>query len=156
MAVWTKKAGFPLITVVSEQPYYNDAGTHVGFDIRLQKRRYFSSLTEQDCEDFIDYPVWLIIRIHNGCVTDEFVRRELCLRLKDTHFYKINTDHAGFYRTTYPQPALERFASPSVARVLSTSDRVGIVADATALCFSGHQSTTGLLDLLFKMRQEPD
>lgn len=155
MAVWTSKPGFPLITVSVERQL-EVAGTHVGFDLVLQKTRYFSSPTEQDHEDSIDYPIWLAIRIHGRIKRYLFPRKEIVIRLKNTHFYKINVDHCGFYRTTYPQPTLERFALQSTANELTASDKAGIVADATALCFSGHQSTVGLLALLLNMREEPD
>lgn len=155
MAAWTERPGFPLITVVSEKKLVG-AGTLHGFEIKLRKRRYFSSPTEQGRQDSTYLPVWLCICYRGGFISQCFYGEEISVRLEKTDYYKINRNHTGFYRTTYPQPTLERFTLKSIAEKLSVLDKAGIVADATALCFSGHQSTTGLLDLLLKMKEEPD
>jgi aminopeptidase N len=61
-------------------------------------------------------------------------------------FYKINKDQCGFYRTNYPSSHLARLGQS--LDLLSTEDKIGLVADAAALAVSGDSTTAAILALL--------
>jgi aminopeptidase N len=69
-------------------------------------------------------------------------------------FYKINKDQAGFYRTNYPPHRLAKLGQS--LHLLSTEDKIGLVADAAALAVSGEGSTAALLALLENFGGEGD
>ncbi|KAI1110658.1 peptidase family M1-domain-containing protein [Nemania sp. NC0429] len=152
MEAWTGKAGFPLITVVKETEY-KEADLFFGYDLVLQKKRYFS---DKKRIDDVEYPVWLTIHVNDGVEEHLFAGDRLRIRLKNTHFYNINAEHAGFFRVAYQKKTLERFGTPAVADKLPCVEKIGILADVTALMISGHQTTVEVLGLLMLMRQERD
>jgi aminopeptidase N len=67
-------------------------------------------------------------------------------------FYKINKDQCGFYRTNYPSSHLARLGQS--LDLLSTEDKIGLVADAAALAVSGDSATAAILALLEGFSEE--
>jgi len=63
-------------------------------------------------------------------------------------FFKLNADHTSIYRTSYTPERLEKLGKAAKDGLLSVEDRAGMLADAGALAASGHQKTSGLLNLL--------
>lgn len=70
----------------------------------------------------------------------------------DTSHYKINCGQNGFYRVNYPSSRLTQLGEDR--RKLSVSDRVGLIADAAAMAFSGQGTTAGLLSFLHALSDE--
>lgn len=60
--------------------------------------------------------------------------------------YKINKNLSGFYRTSYPAERLAALGQS--VDLLSTEDKIGLIADAAALSVSGDGTTSSLLTLL--------
>ena len=71
-------------------------------------------------------------------------------------FYKLNADHSGIYRTSYPPGRLQKLGENAKAGLLSVEDRAGMIADAGALSAAGYQKTSGLLSLLKSFDTESD
>jgi aminopeptidase N len=69
-------------------------------------------------------------------------------------FYKFNKDQSGFYRTNYPPSHLAKLGQS--LDILSTEDKIGLVADAAALAVSGVGTTAALLALLEGFNKEED
>jgi aminopeptidase N len=70
----------------------------------------------------------------------------------DTSFYKLNHGQNGFYRVNYPSSRLTALGEARAR--LSVADRVGLIADAAAMAFSGLGSTEGLLNFLDALKDE--
>ena len=71
-------------------------------------------------------------------------------------FYKLNADHSGIYRTSYPPGRLQKLGENAKAGLLSVEYRAGMIADAGALSAAGYQKTSGLLSLLKSFDTESD
>jgi len=77
-------------------------------------------------------------------------------------WFKVNADHANFYRTVYDSPLLARLAdavrtpADRTAPPLGVNDRLGLVGDVAAAVSVGLSSAADLLTLLWAMRYEAD
>ncbi|GAP91974.2 putative aminopeptidase [Rosellinia necatrix] len=155
ISVWTRDVGFPVITIHEEIMQVAKGGA-ANLKITLNKKRYLSSPGETEEQSSTTYPLRVSIRTGQGVQFIDFEGQDMEILLDTTGFYKINVDQTGFYRTAYPEERLRAFGTLSNMALLSVEDRVGIVADTTALCISGHQETVGLLELLYGMKSESD
>ncbi|KAF8422925.1 peptidase family M1-domain-containing protein [Tirmania nivea] len=146
MDIWTKKVGYPVITVTED-----------GKSIHLRQNRFLRTADVKPEEDQTLYPVFLGLRTKEGVHEDLAMNgRETTLELKDSDFYKLNADHSGIYRTSYPPDRLAKLGVAAKSGLLSVEDRAGMVADAGALAASGYQRTSGLLALLNEMSDEKE
>lgn len=142
MDIWTKKVGFPVITVKED-----------GNKITFTQNRYLSTGDVKEDEDETLYPVFLALATNNG-VDNSLVlnERSKTLELKDASFFKANGAQAGIYITSYSD---ERWAKlGEQAELLTVEDRTGLVADAKALSASGYTSTTNFLKLVSQWNKE--
>ncbi|EEY19757.1 aminopeptidase [Verticillium alfalfae VaMs.102] len=136
MGPWTKHVGYPVVSV-----------TENGSDVRLEQHRFLTTGDVKPEDDQVLYPVFLNLRTKDG------VDGELTLKSRDSsfklgeagEFFKINANSAGFYRTQYTSDRLEKLGN--AADKLTVQDRVGLVADASALATSGYQKTSASLGL---------
>lgn len=150
MSVWTRQVGFPVVSVVEN----SEGSKH---SVILKQKRYLSNASEDINEQSKKiYPVSVLVKTRSGVQSYDLSREETSFVIDDPTFFKINVDQVGFYRTAYSSDRLKTFGLASKEGLLSVEDRVGIVADAFALSMSGHQPTSGLLDLLNGMRDEPE
>ncbi|PUU74853.1 ERAP1-like C-terminal domain-domain-containing protein [Tuber borchii] len=141
---WTKKIGYPVITVEEH-----------GNTIRLTQNRYLRTADVKPEEDETLWPIFLGLRTSSGVSENlTFKTRETLINLDDSDFYKLNANHTGVYRTLYPPDRLTKLVQ--AAHLLSTEDRAGLVGDAGALATSGHQNTSSLLDLLLGLKNEKE
>jgi len=146
MDIWTKKVGFPVITVTE--------GTD---SIHVKQNRFLRTADVKPEEDETLYPVFLGLRTKEGI--DEqlsLFTREANFKLKDMDFFKLNADHSGIYRTSYSPERLAKLGIAAKSGLLSVEDRAGMIADAGALASSGYQKTSGLLSLLDSFKSESE
>lgn len=147
MDVWTKKMGFPVITVTEDS---------ANNKIHVKQNRYLTTGDVKPEEDEVIYPVFLGLKTDKG--TDESIvlnTREKSLTLDGgLGFYKLNADSAGIYRTSYPAERWIQLGKDGSEGKLSVEDRAGLVADAGALATAGYQSTDNLLNLVNGWKQE--
>lgn len=87
-----------------------------------------------------------------GAATTALTAKEETLRDVDETFYKLNSDHVGYYRTNYPPARLESLGAERSK--LSTEDKIGLIADAAALAVAGQATTAGLLVFVEKFKDE--
>jgi aminopeptidase 2 len=148
MDVWTKKIGFPVITVTE------NAETN---EVHVRQNRYLTTGDVKPEEDETIYPVFLGLKTKDSI--DESIvlnSREKTLTLKNgLDFYKLNADQVGIYRTSYPTARWEKLGKAGSEGLLSVEDRAGLVADAGALASSGYQPTSNLLTLVNSWKDEP-
>jgi aminopeptidase 2 len=140
MDIWTKKVGYPVITVTEDE---SDKSVHV------KQNRFLRTADVKPEEDTTLYPVFLALRTKDG-VDEELVlsQRENRFKVKDIDFFKLNADHTSIYRTSYSPARLEKLGKAAKEGLLTIEDRAGMIADAGALAASGHQKTSGMLNLL--------
>jgi aminopeptidase 2 len=140
MDIWTKKVGYPVLSV-TEEPEKSS--------IRVKQNRFLRTNDATIEEDSTLYPVFLGLRTKKG--VDESLTlydREASFKVPDMEFFKINADHCGIYRTSYSPDRLKKLGEAAKKGLLTTEDRAGMVSDAGALAASGHQKTSGVLNLL--------
>ncbi|AET39755.1 M1 family metallopeptidase Ecym_4738 [Eremothecium cymbalariae DBVPG len=143
MDIWTKKVGFPVI-IVEELP---------DGKVKFTQHRYLSTGDVKPEEDEVLYPVFLSLKTKDG-VDNNLVlnERSITIELKDTEFFKVNTDQAGNYITAYHDDRWKTLSTQ--ANLLSVEDRTGLVADVKSLASSGYTSTASLLDLVTEWKNE--
>ncbi|ODQ51782.1 hypothetical protein SAICODRAFT_59464 [Saitoella complicata NRRL Y-17804] len=152
--VWTKVQGYPVVNVTEQD------GKAA---IKVEQHRFLTTGDVKPEEDETLYwiPLGLKTLDKEGKpqVSDKpLLGREQTLEIGEETkgFFKVNTDHAGIYRTAYTPAHLAKLAKsvhehPSA---LSVEDRAGLVADAGALAASGYGKTSGLLTLLEQWSSE--
>lgn len=140
MEVWTKKVGYPVVTV-TEKPDQNT--------ISLKQNRFIRTGDVKPEEDTTLYPV--VLGLKSKTQTDGTVmltEREQDIKIPDMDFYKLNADHSSLFRTRYSAERLEKLGKDARAGLLTVEDRAGMIADAGALAASGYQKTSASLSLL--------
>ena len=140
MNIWTKNVGYPVVTVTENE----NSKT-----INIKQNRFLRTADVKPEEDKTLYPVFLGLRTKSGI--DEGLtlsEREYNFDIPADDFFKLNTDHAGLYRTSYTLERLMKLGQAGRDGLLSVEDRAGMIADAGALASSGYQKTSGLLTLL--------
>jgi aminopeptidase 2 len=140
MDIWTKRVGFPVITVVEDEAKNT---------ITLKQNRFLRTADVKPEEDETLYPVILGLRTKDGVKKELMLTtRSATFTLPDLSFYKLNTDHCSLFRTSYPASRLEKLGQATKQGLLTVEDRAGMIADAGALAASGYQKTSGILNLL--------
>ncbi|KAF2749750.1 hypothetical protein M011DRAFT_465417 [Sporormia fimetaria CBS 119925] len=148
MDIWTKKVGFPVVTV-TENP--NASSIHV------KQNRFLRTADVKPEEDQTLFPVYLGLRTEEGINKDlALTEREADFKLKDLDFFKLNADHTSLYRTSYSPERLAKLGVAAKKGLLSVEDRAGMIADAGSLAASGYQKTSGILSLLDSFKSEPN
>ncbi|KAF1815182.1 hypothetical protein P152DRAFT_456232 [Eremomyces bilateralis CBS 781.70] len=146
MNIWTTKIGFPVVSV-SEDPATSS--------IHVKQNRFLRTADVKPEEDQTLFPVFLGLKSKAG-VSEELTlsERESSFKVDDLQFFKLNTDHSGFYRTSYTPERLEKLGEAAKNGLLSVEDRAGMISDAGALAASGYQKTSGVLSLLEGFKSE--
>lgn len=142
MDIWTKKVGFPVISVKEE-----------GNKVTFTQNRFLSTGDVKKEEDETLYPVFLALATKDG-VDNSLVLNERAktVELKDPSFFKANGAQAGIYITSYSD---ERWAKlGGQADKLTVEDRTGLVADVKTLSASGYTSTSNFLKLVSQWENE--
>ncbi|KAH8149022.1 uncharacterized protein LAJ45_06998 [Morchella importuna] len=144
MATWTKKTGYPVITVKEN-----------GNELHLTQNRYLRTADVKPEEDETLWPIFIGLRTKDGVDSKlTFNTRETTIKVPDTDFFKLNADQTGVYRTLYSPERLATLGKES--KLLTVQDRAGLLGDAGALATSGYQKTSGLLDLLAGFKDETE
>lgn len=142
MNIWTKKVGFPVITVTED-----------GNKVTFKQNRYLSTGDVKKDEDETLYPVFLALATKEGIDSSlALYEREKTIELKDSSFFKANGAQSGIYITSYSDDRWAKLGEQ--ADLLSVEDRTGLVADVKALSSSGYTSTANFLKLISKWNKE--
>ena len=138
MDTWTKKIGYPVVTVEEK-----------GGDMTLTQNRFLRSGDLKADDDTILYNVFLNVRSDAGIDLETTLQtKKRTIRIPDSDFFKLNANQTGLYRTCYQSDRLEKLGIAAKRGLLSVEDRAGLVSDSFALSISGHQKTSGFLELL--------
>ncbi|KAK0521743.1 Aminopeptidase 2 mitochondrial [Tilletia horrida] len=155
MGPWVLKQGFPVITV-SEK---DDA-------ITVRQNRFLSTGDVKPEEDETLWYVPLALRTvgANGQATTDNkavldTERELTIPLKGAKdaVWKLNADTVGVYRVAYSPERLSKLGTEAAKKdsAFTLEDRVGLVSDASTLARAGYSKTSGALNLILALREEP-
>ena len=143
MDPWIRKIGFPVLTIAEEPG-----------QLGVRQSRFLSTGDVQAHED--DTLWWVPLGLQTTAGAHEastaLTQKEETLRNIDERFYKFNKEQIGFYRTNYPPARLVKLGQDKSK--LSIEDRIGLIADASALAVAGQGTTAGLLALLETFQDE--
>lgn len=142
MEVWTKKVGYPLVTVEESSD-----------KVTVNQHRYLTTGDVKPEDDQTIYPIFLGLRTDKGL--DESLvlnERSATLPVKPAEFFKVNGNSNGVYRVSYEDSRWESLGK-DVSK-LTVEDRIGLVADAGALSVSGFSKTSNLLSLVSGWKSE--
>lgn len=144
MDIWTRKIGFPVVQVKEQDGH-----------LKISQNRFLATGDVQEDEDTVEYPAFLGLKTSNGVDNAAVLSERYTSQVipKDD-FFKINTNNAGFYRTSYESQRWTKLAQAGVDGKLSVEDRVGLVGDAGALASPGYAKTTDLLNLVISWKHE--
>ncbi|GMG21939.1 unnamed protein product [Ambrosiozyma monospora] len=148
MGVWTKKVGYPVVSV-----------KEIDDKLEFEQHRFLITGDLKPADDETIYPIFLGLKTDSGLDSSAvFDKRTLELKFPDGNvkdgFFKVNSDSTGVYRVAYSDERWKKLGSPSAQSKLSVRDRVGLVADAGALSVTGHTKTTNFLSLATGWKQE--
>jgi aminopeptidase 2 len=156
MRVWTRKQGFPVVTVTESREAGNSAPQMTHHQIHISQNRFLTAGNMTIDEDEVIYPLQISIRFKDSVQELPFFARNISFSIPDSAIFKFNVDHHGFYRTLYPKDHFRRLAQAHGEGWLSVEDRVGILSDATALAKAGLQNVGDFLDLIIAMQYDTD
>ncbi|KAK0571679.1 hypothetical protein LWI29_019866 [Acer saccharum] len=71
-----------------------------------------------------------------------------------SNWIKMNVDQTGFYRVKYDEELAARLRHAIEKKLLTETDRFGVLDDSFALCMARQQSLTSLLTLMGSYREE--
>lgn len=146
MRVWTKETGFPVVTVTEE---YNGADTDCGevTALRLHQERFLMTRRSDSDSKRVLYPLRVSVRSESGVDTYDMQEQEITIPVRGKAVLKINTDHGGFFRTSYSPRHLQKLIQAAADGLLTLRDCIGLLADVSALTAAGINKTSELLDL---------
>ncbi|KAJ4709017.1 Aminopeptidase [Melia azedarach] len=157
MNSWTKQKGYPVISVKIR-----------GQKLEFEQSQFLSSGSSGDGQWIV--PITL-------CCGSYDVRKNFLLQTKSEAFdikeflgcsickegdsaacawIKVNVNQTGFYRVKYDEDLAARLRFAIEKKLLSETDRFGILDDSFALCMARQQSLTSLLTLMGSLREETD
>ncbi|KAK9474599.1 peptidase family M1-domain-containing protein [Dipodascopsis tothii] len=145
MENWIKKIGYPLLTVTE-----TDAG------VSIAQRRFLLTGDVGPEDDTTTW--WVPLGIVSGAEAavfesvSAFEAKDVTVAGLDLDFYKINKNQTGVYRVNYPPARLAKLGQ-QVDR-LSSTDKVGLIADSFHIANACEGSTVGFLSLLEGFRHE--
>ncbi|KAJ2904318.1 hypothetical protein MKZ38_008377 [Zalerion maritima] len=145
MRVWTRAAGFPVLEVTEQ---LDGDGGLATFHFR-QQRFLASGLVDECSPDEQIYPLRIAIRTIDKVKEVEMNDREMVVQAGPTSLLKVNTNHGGFFRTSYSPKSLQNIIAAASGGQLNFKDCIGLTCDLGALVAAGIKPTSDLLDLCF-------
>ncbi|GLT72770.1 hypothetical protein SLA2020_446740 [Shorea laevis] len=152
MNSWTKQKGYPVISVKVKDK-----------KLVFEQSQFLSSGSRGDGQWII--PITL-------CYGTYDVHKNFLLRTKSetldikeflsdkrdarNAWIKLNVGQTGFYRVKYDEDLTARLRYAIENKILSATDRFGILDDSFALCMARQQSLSSLLTLMGAYREEPE
>ncbi|HSD98861.1 MAG TPA: M1 family metallopeptidase [Patescibacteria group bacterium] len=142
MSLWTKKAGYPLLKVVSQKD-----------ELHVSQERFFASPIER--RKSVATPLWHIpLLISHGEKNKPLLFDKKTQKIPGTGFIKINATESSVVRVVYTK---EQYALlEKVLPTLDAVDRMGIVRDAFDSAKAGYASSVDALSFLPYFRHETE
>ncbi|KAF9156775.1 Aminopeptidase 2 mitochondrial [Actinomortierella ambigua] len=141
MAKWTRQTGYPVLSVVEL-----DEST-----VLVRQNLYLSTGDVTPEEDNLIWPIPLSLSTASDGGNIQNITmdgKEMVLKIDTSQWYKFNMGQTGFYRVSYPSRALDLLGQTFGTHQLKAENRVGLLADSTAMVMSGIAPTSSFLTLL--------
>jgi len=132
MATWTKKPGFPLISVQSD-----------AVKSTLSQSRFFTNPTHAE-----DSSLWPIPLMRNK--SDDVLFSEKSMALPGLQ--KLNAGQSGFYRTIYSGPIKKVLEKSLDDQSMNPVDALGLLNDAAEAAKAGYHSIIEALELAVRCK----
>ncbi len=152
MKNWILKIGHPVLTV-----------EEVDGHLKIRQNRFLINGDVKPEEDETIWNVPLEIKtVKDGKVAVDhkavLSEREMTYDLKGAQGFKLNANTTGVYRVAYSTDRLGLIGDEAAKSngAFNTEDRIGLVSDAVTLARSGSGKTSGSLNLISKLGDEPD
>ncbi|KAH8805318.1 aminopeptidase 2 [Xylogone sp. PMI_703] len=145
MENWTRKVGYPVLSVVEE-----------GEKIFMKQNRFLQDGLPKPEEDETIYSVPLHLKWKHGPGEDTILVDRKTEFKASEGFIKLNSNQTAFYRVSYTPEQLHTLAQQAKERLLSETDRIGIISDSLAVASSGisNLKTHAVLGLLESFQEE--
>lgn len=141
MHAWTSQTGFPVVEVTQED-------TH----LHMSQKRFITNPASKKHQDNSLWPIPLLAEnlshqiVHKKATNVNTSQPET--------FLKLNSGQTGFYRVNYSHAIQQRQTQALDKKLLSSIDRMGLLADSIEVTKAGYQPVTEFLDLLGHYKQE--
>ncbi|KAI5391127.1 AP-1 complex subunit mu-1-like [Lathyrus oleraceus] len=153
MTTWTKQQGYPVVSVkVNNQ------------NLEFDQSQFLSSRAQGEGQWIV--PITLCFGSYDVHKNFLFQTKSETRDVKELlgspitedskSWIKINVEQAGFYRVKYDELLAAKLRYAIEKKILSPSDRFGILDDTYALCNARKESLTSLLNLMAAYREEDD
>ncbi|CAH1757417.1 826_t:CDS:10 [Entrophospora sp. SA101] len=150
MTGWTRVVGYPVLFV--DEPLPNK--------IHIRQTRFLSTGVASPEDDTTTW--WVPLGIDLGSTGNIDLRTKILTTKEATidlpsamsEFLQLNANETGVYRVAYTPERLKKLGKAVENGLLSTSDRIGLVADNGALSMSGYIKTSSLLSFLKEFDNE--
>ncbi|CAJ0763078.1 15809_t:CDS:10 [Entrophospora sp. SA101] len=144
MTGWTRVVGYPVLFV--DEPLPNK--------IHIRQTRFLSTGVASSEDDTTIW--WVPLGIDLGSTGNIDLRAKILTSKEATidlpsamsEFLQLNANETGVYRVAYTPERLKKLGEAVENGLLSTSDRIGLIADNGALSMSGYIKTSSLLSFL--------
>jgi aminopeptidase N len=142
MAVWTSAPGFPVVRATVDQD-----------TVQLQQQRFYIN-PGHSIEPGNNWPIPL--QAKSAELPQLLDQADGLYSLKETHEFKLNHNHGGFYRTVYNSSHTERLGQLVKKGHLGATDRLGILVDLIESAKAGLADTADTLHFLENFGDEDD
>lgn len=124
--------------------------------VPVVQSRFFLSGTAAAPSQGWTLPVCLKTAAKPDCHLVTSADAQLPLSAHETSsFFYANANAKGYYRTTYPAPQLDAITA-NAETMLSPQERIGLLGDRWALVRSGQADVSGFMNLVLKLRKDPN
>jgi puromycin-sensitive aminopeptidase len=148
MNSWTKKTGYPLVTISKKKNIYIAAQERF-FSSRVSKKNLQAGRKEKT--------IWQIpFKYESNTESFRVLTTQKSIPLIGTSIGKVNKGEGSFMRTRYDKATLERLKDEIRDGVLGVQDRLGLIRDLFALAEGGYIPTTEALEFSLAYKNEKE
>lgn len=155
MHTWTSQPGYPLLTTNVSEPKTDakKADKLLQTTVSISQQRFYTNPTKKHHH----HPVWPV-PLHSNLEPNilDGVNGQWQVDIKSDSAmpWKLNRQHAGFYRVIYDHDHLQKLAKHIKAKDLGPLDRLGILADVFEATKAGYHDSVSFFELLEFYRHE--
>ncbi|KAK4757868.1 hypothetical protein SAY87_019169 [Trapa incisa] len=144
MNSWTKQMGYPVVSVkIKDQK------------LEFEQAQFLSSGSQGVGQWIV--PITICCGSYEARNSFLLQERSASIDIDGASpWIKINVDQTGFYRVKYDESLGSKLRSSIESKVLSPTDRFGILDDSFALCMARQLPLTSLLTLMSAYREEQE
>ncbi|XP_056167082.1 aminopeptidase M1-like isoform X7 [Syzygium oleosum] len=144
MNSWTKQKGYPVVSIKLKDD-----------KLEFEQSQFLLSGSHGDGQWIV--PITFCCGSYDARQSFLLETKSASIDLEESGAWiKVNVDQTGFYRVKYDKDLQDKLRYAIENKMLSATDRFGILDDSFALCMARQQSLTSLLTLMAAYREELD